>query len=138
MSWHKYLLIPKLMWYGMRASRDNVVAWDRFWACVQRTGPGGDVLWDAGSDAEIAGALGQLRPHLDPTLPIVDVGCGNGRYTRLLASLFPQALGIDVSTHALAKARDESRNVANVSYRVQDVGRPEVGRQLATELGELN
>jgi 2-polyprenyl-3-methyl-5-hydroxy-6-metoxy-1,4-benzoquinol methylase len=33
--------------------------------------------------------LPYISGYLDPALPVVDVGCGNGRYTRWLASRFP-------------------------------------------------
>jgi SAM-dependent methyltransferase len=138
MSWRKYLLIPKLIWYSSRATRDQGRAWDGFWSSVQRTGPGGDVLWDAADETELQGTLGLLRTHMDPHLPIVDVGCGNGRYTRAIAAQFPRAVGIDVSPHAIARARQESAHLDTISYRVQDVGQPDVGRTLATEWGEMN
>jgi SAM-dependent methyltransferase len=137
-SWQKYLLIPKLMWYGVRASRNSLTSWDGFWASVQGTGPDGDVLWDAGSESELKGTLAQLLPRLDSRLPIIDVGCGNGRYTRSLAPYFSQAIGIDLSPRAIDRAREESRDVANVSYRVLDVSRPGVGRALAAELDDAN
>jgi SAM-dependent methyltransferase len=138
MSWRKYLLVPKLIWSSRRASRNQQVAWDRFWASVRRTGPGGDVLWDAGSEYEIEDTVRRLRPHLDPSLSIVDAGCGNGRYTRALAAYFPRAVGIDVSPHAIERAREESKDVESVSFRVEDVGLPQVGRKLAAEFGDAN
>ncbi len=138
MSWRKYLLVPKLIWYSRRASQNQQVAWDRFWASVRRTGPGGDVLWDAGSEYEIEDTVHRFSPHFDPSLPIVDAGCGNGRYTRALAAYFPLAVGIDVSPHAIERAREESRDVESVSFRVQDIGLPQVGRKLAAEFGDVN
>jgi SAM-dependent methyltransferase len=126
------------MWYGMRASHDSLISWDGFWASVQSTGAAGDMLWDAGSESELNEALGQLLPKMDSRLPIVDVGCGNGRYTRALASYFPRAVGIDISPHAIDRAREESRDVANASFRVLDVSQPGAGRKLAATLGDVN
>ena len=41
--------------------------------------------------------LERMRAHLDLTLPVVDLGCGNGRQTRALASSFPLAIGVDLA-----------------------------------------
>ena len=138
MSWRKFLVVPRLIALSARAPRDQAKAWDLFWSRVKRTGAGGDVLWDLGSDAEIAAMLDRLRAHLDPALPILDVGCGNGRHTRSLAACFPRALGVDVAPAAVARARDESRGVENVDFRVVDMSRPGAGGALADELGPMN
>lgn len=71
-------------------------------------------------------------------LPVVDIGCGNGRLSRLLAGSFPQVLGIDISAHAVRRAEEESDGVDNVTYRVLDASAAGVGRQLFEELGEAN
>jgi SAM-dependent methyltransferase len=138
MSWRKLLLIPRLVALTARAPRDQAKAWDLFWTRVRRTGPGGDALWDLGSEAELAAVEARLRAHVDLALPIVDVGCGNGRHTRRLATLSPKALGVDVSPTAVARARDESRDVANVDFRAVDMSRPGEGRRLHEELGSAN
>src|SRR5690349_21260148 len=120
MALRKLLLIPQLVWYGARAPRDQGKAWDRFWAGIARTGPGGEVLWDAAGKEELDGVLARSLARFDRSLPVVDVGCGNGRFSRLFAAHFPKVLGIDVSAHAVARAQDESRGVENASFRVLD------------------
>jgi SAM-dependent methyltransferase len=76
-----------------------------------------------------------LRRHLDPTLPVVDVGCGHGSFTRALAPLFSKAIGVDVSAHAVARARNESAHtptgVDNVTFLVRDMTQPGAGAGLA-------
>jgi SAM-dependent methyltransferase len=134
----KFLLLPQLIWYGVRAPRDQTRAWDRFWAGIARTGPGGEVLWDAASAEELEGVRARVIERMAPGLPVVDVGCGNGRFSRLLAAHFPKVLGVDVSAHAIEKAKEESRGVDNVTYRVLDASVPGAGRELADELGEVN
>jgi SAM-dependent methyltransferase len=134
----KYLLIPQLAWYGVRAPRHQGKAWNRFWAGIRRTGAGGEVLWDAASKEELDSVLDRALARMDTNLPVVDVGCGNGRFSRLLAARFPRVLGFDVSAHAIQRAKEESRGVENVAYRVLDASRPGVGRTLAAELGEAN
>lgn len=116
----KYLLVPKLVRLSAGAPRDHHIAWDRFWSGVKTTGATGDVLWDSGSDHEMQGYLGRLRLHLDPGLPVVDIGCGNGSFTRQLAWHFPHAVGVDVSDHAVRRARTESAGLTNVSYALAE------------------
>lgn len=138
MSWKKFLIIPRLVALAARAPRDQAKAWDLFWSRVRQTGEGGDVLWDLGSDAEREAVSERLRAHLDLGLPVIDVGCGNGRQTRALAAVFPRALGVDVSPAAIGRAREESRGIENVEFRVLDMSRPGAGRALADELGPMN
>ena len=134
----KYLLIPQLIWYGVRSPRDQGMAWDRFWASIQCTGQDGEVLWDAASADELNGVRAHALMHMATDLPVVDVGCGNGRFSRLLAGSFPRVLGIDVSAHAVRRAEDESGDVDNVTFRVLDASAPGAGKQLFDELGEAN
>lgn len=134
----KLLLLPKLARLGASAPKDPHVAWDQFWERVQRTGAGSDVLWDSGDDHEFSGYLERLRSHLDPALPIVDVGCGHGSFTRLLAGHFPQAIGVDVSLHAVRRARAASPPVLNTSFREMDFSAAEAGNLLRAEIGEAN
>lgn len=138
MGIRKFLLIPQLAWYGIRAPREQRKVWDRFWSGVDRTGASGDVLWDAASQDELDRVLALVLARMDTSLPVVDVGCGNGRFSRLLAAHFPRVVGIDISPHAVERARAESRGIPNVEYRVLDASVPGVGRGLADELGEVN
>src|SRR5215472_17474099 len=134
----KYLLIPQLIWYGVRSPRDQGMAWDRFWASIRSTGQDGEVLWDAASADELNGVRAHALMHMATDLPVVDVGCGNGRFSRLLAGSFPQVLGIDVSAHAVKRAEDESGGIDNVTYRVLDASGAGVSKQIFDELGESN
>lgn len=138
MAFQKYLLIPKLMWYGVRAPRNQGVAWNRYWSRIDHTGYDGDVLWDAGSTVEIDQSLAHLRRHMDRTLPIVDIGCGNGRHARALAGHFPYVVGLDVAERAIEKARQETHGIENVAYCVLDATMPRAGMRLAHEFGEMN
>ena len=91
--------------------------WKHFWAGVRTTGDGGDVLWDASDPAEAARYLDLLAEHADPALPVVDIGCGNGRFTRALADPYPRGSSASTSHRPLsrspkrrARARPASRS----------------------------
>ncbi|WP_406410589.1 amino acid adenylation domain-containing protein [Streptomyces sp. NBC_01614] len=104
-------------------ARDTGDAWERYWAGVQRTGRGGDVIWDAASAEEFRWLLGQARRHFRDDLPVIDLGCGNGRYSRELAPHYPRVVGVDVSVSAIEHAVREARaeGVANVDYHAVDM-----------------
>jgi len=130
-AWQKYLMIPKLVRLSRSAPKDRNAAWDSYWARITATGPGGEVLWDSGNDHEFLGYKDSLLRHLDPGLPIVDAGCGHGSFTRALAGIFPRVIGVDVSPHAVAKARAESAGTANTTFEARDMTAEGAGAALA-------
>ncbi|WP_458782256.1 class I SAM-dependent methyltransferase [Arthrobacter sp. D3-16] len=132
-------MIPKLVRLSRSAHKDRPVAWDRYWAGIKVTGAGSEVLWDSGRDNEFLGYRDVLVRHLDPELPVVDVGCGHGSFTRALAGVFSEVVGVDVSAHAVARARREGRvetsTAERVRYEVRDMTVPGAGNGLADERG---
>ncbi|MFD6419497.1 amino acid adenylation domain-containing protein [Streptomyces sp. NPDC060194] len=103
--------------------RDTSDAWERYWAGIERTGRGGDVIWDADSGEEFQWLLGQARTHFRDDMPVVDIGCGNGRYSRELAAHYPRVVGVDVSVSAIEHAVREAAasGVANVEHLALDM-----------------
>ena len=93
-SLRKYLLVPQLIFYATRAPRDQHLAWERYWSRVRRTGATGEVLWDTGEQSELDAAARQLQLHADLALPLVDLGCGNGRQAGALTRYAPRVVGI--------------------------------------------
>jgi SAM-dependent methyltransferase len=134
MWWRRMLLIPHIVRLGRRAPRATGAPWDRYWSEVEATGDGGDVLWDSDRPTEAQRYVDLLAAHADPARPVVDVGCGNGRFTRALAGRFPRTLGVDLSEHAVELARQES-GPDGPEYRAVDVTAPGSGARLAAELG---
>lgn len=120
------------------SNRSAGEAWERYWKSVRLTGRGGDVLWDADSAGELRWCVEQAERFMDPALPVVDLGCGNGRYSRALASHFPRVIGIDVSASAIGRARAESEGTANLSFAVLDGSSPEALAAVGAELGPVN
>jgi SAM-dependent methyltransferase len=137
-SIRRFLLLPGLIRASVRLRRQGGRGWEQFWSGVHRTGPGGDVLWDAAEHTELDWCRQRAGQHFDPALPVVDIGCGNGRFTRLLAERFPVVVGIDVSDSAVRLAVAESAGQPRVSYRVLDATDPAALRSLAGEIGPVN
>ena len=138
-SWRRVLLLPSAARLGAQAPRDRRVGWDRFWGEVETTGDGGDVLWDTSDSGEIAQYLPIVLQYLDPTLPVVDVGCGNGRQSRILAEHFPSVLGVDLSSVAVELARRETGATGGrVRFEPMDLTTAGAGLRLADEVGAAN
>lgn len=143
MRLRRALLVPQIIRLAARAPREVDTRWDRYWAAVEHTGDGGDVLWDASTSGEAERYLDLLASHADPALPVVDVGCGNGRFTRALATRFRPAIGIDAAAHAVLRARAESGpgpdpQAPSAQFRVADMTADGAGRALRAELGPCN
>ena len=137
-SWRKYLVVPDLIRTAMAAPRGRAGGWDRFWAGVDRTGPGGDVLWDVGSRVELDQVVKLAARHFDAALPVIDLGCGNGRVSRALAARFPSVVGVDLSPSAVRRATEESRDHGRITHRVLDATDVDSAKELAAEIGDAN
>ena len=131
----RMMLVPHVVWVAMRTPKDTAVGWERFWGSVRATGVGGDVLWDTGDLDEMDAYLAIMAEHLDPTLPIVDVGSGNGRFTRRLTSAFPSAMGVDIAENAVDRAHRESDGLAAVSFRALDATAADAGEKIRADIG---
>ncbi|MBL1115182.1 class I SAM-dependent methyltransferase [Streptomyces sp. 110] len=78
-------------------------AWESYWR--ETSDVPGDAIWDVDPSLGAAPHLDLLAPHADTSLPIVDLGCGNGTQTRYLAARFGRTLGVDLSQAAVEHAR---------------------------------
>lgn len=77
--------------------------WDDYWS--DTTDELGQVFWDSRPEVGALDDLHRFGAHLDPGLPLVDVGCGHGTQARALAERFARVVGVDVSEAGLAIAR---------------------------------
>jgi ubiquinone/menaquinone biosynthesis C-methylase UbiE len=61
--------------------------------------------------------------HIAPSDKILDVGCGAGWLTRILAERVPQgrAVGMDISDEMIARARNVSAGISNIEHIVGGV-----------------
>lgn len=129
---------PWIAYYKIRGSKNYAGQWDTYWGRATSSDEKNDVLWDRDDDEEIEKAMRRLEPHLDRSLPFVDVGCGNGRRARYLAQQFDTVVGTEVSQAAVELAQAQSAGIDNVSFRVLDALDTEGMAALAAELGPSN
>ncbi|MEV8602165.1 class I SAM-dependent methyltransferase [Streptomyces griseoviridis] len=78
-------------------------AWEGYWR--ETSDAPGEAIWDADPSFSAAPHSELLLPHADASLPVVDLGCGNGTQTRYLAGRFPRAIGVDLAQAAIDHAR---------------------------------
>jgi SAM-dependent methyltransferase len=109
--------------------------WESYWGSL--SGAPGEVFWDAAPAAGAAIDLPRFQAFADASLPLIDVGCGNGTQTRFFADHFQRVIGVDVSEKALASAR-ESAAAPNIQYHVLDLLNPGSAEALHREVGDAN
>jgi len=115
--------------------------WDAFWRGVSQGSLREPIIWDAAPGAgneEIRHHLQVMAGAMDTSLPVIDLGCGNGTITRRLTDIFASVLGVDVSPQAVAAAHSAQPQVAGLSFRSLDATQPAAAAALARELGDAN
>ena len=115
--------------------------WDAFWRGVSQGSLREPVIWDAAPGAgneEIRHHLQVMAGAMDTSLPVIDLGCGNGTITRRLTDIFASVLGVDVSPQAVAAAHSAQPQVAGLSFRSLDATQPAAAAALARDLGDAN
>ena len=119
----------------MAATNRYLTSWEGFWSTV--TGTPGEVFWDANPAHAAQQDLALFQDHIDPGLPLIDLGCGNGTQTRFLADHFARVIGTEISPAAVELSRTQN-NAPNISYRILDVLRPDDTQALHVEIGDAN
>ncbi len=134
-------LISNVLFYRLKWGHPGKVErhWENYWQSIEKTGRGGQVLWDNEPERASAEDLGRFKPLiLDPTLPLLDFGCGNGRQTRYLVKHFDRVLATDVSPTAVAKAKAETPPEMKIEYRVLNGLDPADAKAFHDEFGDVN
>ena len=75
-------------------------------------------FWDA--DELVEYLLGGLGVELAPTDVVLEIGCGLGRITRVLAGRSSAVLALDVSDEMLARAREHNAQLEQVRWILGD------------------
>ena len=72
-------------------------------------------FWEMGR-VDLDQLLGAAEVLLEPSWAVVEIGCGVGRLTRVLAERVASVKAVDVSSEMLAIARNENAGLANVDW----------------------
>ena len=83
----------------MTSANRYLTSWESFWSTS--TGTPGEIFWDADPAHAAQQDLALFQDHVDPQLPLVDLGCGNGTQTRFLANHFTRVIGTEISPAAV-------------------------------------
>ncbi|MFD6420470.1 class I SAM-dependent methyltransferase [Streptomyces sp. NPDC060198] len=110
-------------------------AWEGFWE--ESSGDQGEPFWDADPALTARRDLEHLTPYADHSLPVADLGCGNGTQTRFLATRFTRAVGVDLSAAAVAHARRTDASGA-ATYEQLNLADPKETAALHERLGDTN
>ncbi|MCP2258453.1 Methyltransferase domain-containing protein [Streptoalloteichus tenebrarius] len=110
-------------------------AWERYWHDLPTT-PGA-APWDGDATAHVAEHVPLFEPYFERDLPLLDIGCGNGRQTLFLGTCFPRVIGLDVSESAVERAR-AGYVPDNVEFRRLDLLDTAAVADLSAELGDAN
>ncbi|MCQ4083712.1 class I SAM-dependent methyltransferase [Streptomyces sp. RB6PN25] len=119
----------------MNAAGSYQQAWEGFWAAAPKEA--GAVIWDTAAADASAAHLPLFEPHFDASLPVVDVGCGNGTQTRYLAEVYDRAIGVDLARGAVERAR-AADTAGAAEYRGLDAADEDAVRRLHDETGDVN
>src|SRR3954451_18304935 len=133
-------LISNVLFFRLKWGNPGEVDrhWENYWRTIKTTGRGGQVLWDNEPARASAEDLPRFRPHiLDPSLPLLDFGCGNGRQSRYFAQHSARGIGPAVSPAAVAKAREEPPAEMKIEYRVPSGLKPENSQAFHDEPGHV-
>jgi len=78
-----------------------------------------DSFWAQG-ERQLDAILAAVGASVAPQDIVVDIGCGVGRLTRVLAGRARHVHGLDVSAEMIARARELNGHLDNVSWHVGD------------------
>ena len=119
----------------MTSANRYLTSWEGFWSTS--IGTPGEIFWDADPAHAAQQDVVLFQGSVDPQLPLIDLGCGNGTQTRFLANHFARVMGTEISPAAVEIAR--TKNAApNITYRVLDVLCPDDAQALHEEIGDAN
>jgi len=113
-------------------------SWEGYWNSIRKSGMKAQVFWDSVPERAAQEDLERFMNYFDPNLPLLDLGCGNGRQSRFLAAHFRKVVGADVSPSAIQLAISTTPAGSNIEYRVFDAVDEAAARVLHGEFGDMN
>jgi len=112
--------------------------WESYWNTVYQNRTDHPVFWDSVPERSALEDLQRFKPYMDTNLPLLDLGCGDGKQTRLLSKHFHQVIGADISPSAIQIAQEETLQEHNIKFMVFDATNIARANELHREFGDLN
>jgi SAM-dependent methyltransferase len=113
-------------------------SWEGYWNEIRESGMDSQVFWDSVPERAAQEDLQRFINYFDPDLPLMDLGCGNGRQSRFLAAYFLKVIGVDIAPSAIQLAINATPAGSNIEYRVCDAVDEAAARALHEEFGDMN
>ncbi|GAA2780552.1 class I SAM-dependent methyltransferase [Saccharopolyspora taberi] len=107
--------------------------WDHFWTDLPDAA--GTSPWDVDPNYVAHAHLHLFGSVLDPSQPVIDVGCGDGGQTVAIAKHFNRVVGVDAAPHALDRAR-KFNSGPGITYEQLDLLHPEQAAALHDRIGD--
>ncbi|MET9532429.1 methyltransferase domain-containing protein [Streptomyces sp. NPDC006649] len=104
--------------------------WDRFWTDLPTTS--GASPWDVDPTYVAHAHVHLFGSVLDPSKPVIDVGCGDGAQTAALATHFGRVVGVDVAPER-RRARAQTPRRSRRRVRTAGSARTRTGRRPARQ-----
>jgi len=125
----------------MQGTERHQQLWDAYWGetrtIARSSYPEARPIWDSDPEAGVIVDLPRFAGLMNPDLPIVDFGCGNGTQTPTLARHFERVIGTDVSTDAVRLAA-EINGANNIIYQTLDALRLDEVEAFHAKFGDVN
>jgi 2-polyprenyl-3-methyl-5-hydroxy-6-metoxy-1,4-benzoquinol methylase len=120
-------------------SEDRVVErhefWERFWHDLPAGE--GEAVWDSPGTINAGLHMRWFGKHFAPSLPLLDLGCGNGTQSAFLSEHYATVVGLEIAESAVtAAARTYQRE--GLSFRQFDVLDEASVHAVHDELGDCN
>lgn len=97
----------------------------------------GKALWDVDPALSAGKDFIRFSEWMDPTIPLLDIGCGTGAPTAYLAGNFDYVIGIDTAEEAVLIAQQTYLST-NMTFRCIDLADEIACQGLHEEFGDLN
>lgn len=119
----------------MDVSQGYREAWEGYWSSTSDAP--GEAIWDSDPSLNSVPHSELLLPYADTSLPVVDLGCGNGTQTRYLATRFTRAIGVDLAQAAIGHAR-RADSVGIAEFEQLNLVDGEAVQALRERIGDTN
>lgn len=98
---------------------------------------GTKALWDVAPEYAVAQDQKHFVDVFDPTLPVIDLGCGTGHQAAYLSTLYPRVIGVDVADVAVQMAADYHQTTG-LSFQALDATDTDRATALHATVGDAN